>query len=66
MGNISKENKIDFSQKHVLSNKNGVKHLNILKLYGGGGGGGRGRGKNNTLLLVPKTNYPVNNHEKQV
>lgn len=29
-----KRDKMDFSQKHILSNKNRGEHLNILKLYG--------------------------------
>lgn len=46
----------------MLSNKNRGKHLNILKLSKLGGEGDR----ENTLFLVFKTNYLVNNHEKEV
>lgn len=58
---------MNFSQKHILSNKNKGKHPNNWKLNTGWGGGGtEGQRMQNTLLVVPKTNYLMNNYEKEV
>ena len=60
-----KGEKTDFSQKHRLSNKNRGKQLSILKpkWVGAGEEGGEAE-KRNILLLVPKTNYLMNDCEK--
>ena len=54
-------NKMDFSQKHVLSNKNRGKYLNIL--YWGSEGRWEQR-KEHTITWSPTSHF-VNNYEKR-